>query len=86
MGGDVQWMTAGKGIQHSEMFPMINDTESNELEIFQIWLNLPKVSKFVPPHFKMLWKEDIPVVETINEKGGKVKADLVAGELEGKKR
>jgi redox-sensitive bicupin YhaK (pirin superfamily) len=85
MGGDVQWMTAGKGIQHSEMFPMINDTESNELEIFQIWLNLPKVSKFVPPHFKMLWKEDIPVVETTNEKGGKVKADLVAGELEGKK-
>jgi quercetin 2,3-dioxygenase len=63
MAGDVQWMTAGKGIQHSEMFPMINQNKGNPLEIFQIWLNLPKKSKMVEPHFKMLWKEDIPIIK-----------------------
>ena len=52
--GDVQWMTAGKGIQHSEMFPLIHKDKKNPLEIFQVWLNLPKASKFVEPHFKML--------------------------------
>lgn len=70
MAGDVQWMTAGKGIQHSEMFPMVNEDKGNPLEMFQIWLNLPKVSKMVEPHFKMLWREDVPIVnhQDINEK------------------
>ncbi|MFD0797863.1 pirin family protein [Maribacter chungangensis] len=60
--GDVQWMTAGNGVQHSEMFPLLNTDKDNPLELFQIWLNLPKAKKFVAPHFKMLWHEDIPVV------------------------
>ncbi len=62
--GDVQWMTAGKGVQHSEMFPLLNKTDKNPLELFQIWLNLPKKSKMVEPHFKMFWSDSIPVVET----------------------
>jgi len=57
--GDVQWMTAGRGVQHSEMFPLLNTDKDNPLELFQIWLNLPKMNKFVDPHFKMLWHEDI---------------------------
>ncbi|MBI1307690.1 MAG: pirin family protein [Bacteroidetes bacterium] len=61
--GDVQWMTAGKGVLHSEMFPMLNDDSENTLEIFQIWLNLPKASKFVEPHFKMLWNNAIPEIQ-----------------------
>ncbi|MGB5355579.1 MAG: pirin family protein [Eudoraea sp.] len=61
--GDVQWMTAGRGVQHSEMFPLLNTQADNPLELFQIWLNLPKANKFVDPHFKMLWHEDIPVIK-----------------------
>jgi redox-sensitive bicupin YhaK (pirin superfamily) len=62
--GDVQWMTAGKGVQHCEMFPLVHTDKENPLELFQIWLNLPKANKFVEPHFKMLWHEDIPIIKT----------------------
>lgn len=81
MAGDVQWMTAGNGVQHSEMFPMVNQDKGNPLEIFQIWLNLPKKSKGVPAHFKMLWKEQIPVVEILSDNGSKTLVDVIAGEF-----
>mgnify|MGYP000280071549 CR=1 FL=1 len=64
--GDVQWMTAGRGVQHSEMFPLLHTNKENPLELFQIWLNLPSTSKFVDPHFKMLWHEDIPIIKEDN--------------------
>lgn len=80
--GDVQWMTAGKGVNHSEMFPLLKEDEDNPLILFQIWLNLPKRSKFVEPHFKMLWAEEIPYYTTAD---GKTKVKLVAGEIEGVK-
>lgn len=67
--GDVQWMTAGKGVQHSEMFPLIEAEKENPMELFQIWLNLPKKSKMVEPHFKMLWSDMIPIIENKNEEG-----------------
>lgn len=77
--GDVQWMTAGKGIQHSEMFPLLNDDKPNSLELFQIWLNLPAKSKQVEPHFTMFWQEDIPVVNGAD--GARVA--VIAGSVEG---
>lgn len=77
--GDVQWMTAGKGVQHSEMFPLLKSEEENPLELFQVWLNLPKKNKMVDAHFKMFWSESIPVY---NKTKG-VKIEIIAGELEG---
>lgn len=82
MAGDVQWMTAGKGIQHSEMFPLVNENEDNPLEIFQIWLNLPRVSKMVEPHFKMLWNEDIPKFVETDDQGRKTTIDIIAGQIQ----
>lgn len=76
--GDVQWMTAGKGVQHSEMFPLIHSDKGNDMELFQIWLNLPKKSKMVEPHFKMLWKEDLPIVQ-LDE--NRVRIEVIAGKL-----
>lgn len=57
--GDVQWLTAGRGIVHSEMFPLVERERANPLELFQIWLNLPARSKMAAPHFAMLWNEDL---------------------------
>jgi redox-sensitive bicupin YhaK (pirin superfamily) len=77
--GDVQWMTAGKGVQHSEMFPLIFTEKENYLEIFQIWLNLPKEKKMVNAHFKMLWNEDIPKIKIEDEVGKHSLIDVIAG-------
>ena len=80
--GDVQWMTAGAGLQHSEMFPLLNTEEKNPLELFQIWLNLPKSRKFSKPHFKMLWAEDIPVHKTKDINGKLTEIIVVAGKFD----
>jgi len=79
--GDVQWMTAGAGIQHAEMFPLINPNKENPLELFQIWLNLPSDDKFVNPYYKMLWSEDIPKLKTKDSEGRAVEVTVVAGSI-----
>jgi quercetin 2,3-dioxygenase len=82
--GDVQWMTAGKGARHSEMFPLLNQEKENPLELFQIWLNLPRKDKFVDPHYKMLWKEDIPTLE-VSENNKQCQITLIAGTYQDEK-
>lgn len=79
--GDVQWMTSGKGVQHSEMFPLINKEDRNPLELFQIWLNLPMKNKMVAPYFKMMWGNAIPSVTFLDDKGKKTIIDIIAGTL-----
>jgi hypothetical protein len=79
--GDVQWLTTGGGIQHAEMFPLLDPTGPNPLELYQIWLNLPPESKMVPAYFGMLWSEDIPSVEPASG----VRVDVVAGPIEDQK-
>lgn len=78
--GDLQWMTAGSGLMHSEMFPLIKKDEENPLELFQIWLNLPKKSKMETPDYKMFWSEDIPDFKQDN-----AYIEVLAGELFDKK-
>lgn len=77
--GDVQWMTAGKGVQHSEMFPLLSQDKDNPLELFQIWLNLPSKKKMSDPHFSMFWSENIPKlnIESANKKKSLV--EIIAG-------
>lgn len=82
--GDVQWMTAGSGLQHSEMFPLIKQNEKNPLELFQVWINLPRKRKFAEPHFKMLWSENIPVYKSQDKNGKVTTANVIAGKIEGK--
>jgi redox-sensitive bicupin YhaK (pirin superfamily) len=83
--GDVQWLTTGRGVQHSEMFPLLNRNADNPLLFFQIWLNLPAESKMAKPHFAMFWNEEIPVYETQDEAGNSIKIKVVAGEIDGVK-
>ena len=81
--GDVQWLTAGGGIVHCEMFPLLDRTGPNPCELFQIWLNLPASDKMVDPYFTMLWGEDIPTVVATDDAGRTSAVTVIAGALEG---
>ena len=77
--GDVQWMTAGKGVVHSEMFPLVHREQPNPAELFQIWLNLPKKNKLVAPHFTMLWSHKIPSQTIVDDRGLATTISVIAG-------
>ncbi|HET7764746.1 MAG TPA: pirin family protein [Burkholderiales bacterium] len=82
-GGDVQWLTAGSGVVHAEMFPLIDRAAPNPVELFQIWLNLPAASKMAAPYFTMFWSESIPHRLVRDESGRNTEIVLVAGALAG---
>jgi redox-sensitive bicupin YhaK (pirin superfamily) len=73
--GGVQWMTAGSGLIHAETSSEEFLRAGGELEILQLWLNLPARLKMVQPNYIGLQKEDIPTV-AVNEK---VQINLIAG-------
>jgi redox-sensitive bicupin YhaK (pirin superfamily) len=79
--GDVQWLTAGRGILHSEMFPLLDPARPNPVELFQIWVNLPKVDKLVDPHFSMLWSKTIPKVVAKDGAGRATEIGVIAGSV-----
>ncbi len=89
--GDVQWMTAGGGVVHSEMFPLLDEDGPNPAELFQIWMNLPRADKMVEPHFAMLWDERIPRLAVLSDSRSVApshpnpvgEVTVVAGELAG---
>jgi quercetin 2,3-dioxygenase len=83
--GDAQWLTAGGGIVHSEMFPLLEQGEPNPVELFQIWVNLPAEDKLVSPHFAMLWQHEIPRHVFTDAAGRHIEVTTVAGELAGKR-
>src|SRR5262249_55035982 len=74
--GDVQWLPAGKRVLHSEMFPVLRVDADNPLELFQIWLNLPRRSKLVQPYFTMFWGDRVPRVRAAG-----VEVAVIAGAL-----
>jgi len=76
--GDMQWLTAGAGILHSEMLPLLDPDGPNTLHLFQIWLNLPAADKMVDPYFSMYWRDDLPKVA-----GEGTEVTVIAGVLDG---
>ncbi len=81
--GDTQWLTAGRGIVHCEMFPLLDREAPNPTELFQIWLNLPASDKMVDPYFTMLWREETPRLLKTDDDGRTTEITVVAGELAG---
>jgi len=79
--GDLQWMTAGAGVVHGEMFPLVHSDKPNETKFFQIWLNLPRANKMAPPMYTMHWFEQIPKVVSLD---GLAELTLWAGKHDGK--
>ncbi|GAA4473383.1 pirin family protein [Rhodococcus olei] len=79
--GDTQWLTTGRGVSHSEMFPLLDREEPNPLELFQIWLNLPAASKTADPHFSMFWHEHTPTVRRADSAGRATAVTVIAGRL-----
>lgn len=78
--GDVQWMTAGSGVIHSEMPEKEFSQKGGILHGFQLWVNLPKKDKMMNPRYQDIPAEKIPIVQ---HDGAKVK--VIAGESLGKK-
>lgn len=77
--GDTQWVTTGNGLEHCEMFPLVNTSKENTLELFQIWLNSSPEQKKKDPEYKMFWKEQIPYIIEENEIGFKSKVRVISG-------
>jgi quercetin 2,3-dioxygenase len=76
--GDVQWMTAGSGIIHSEGPSSDFAKEGGEMELIQLWVNLPRSQKMTPPKYQDIKKESIPL---LRQNGFDL--HLVAGEYAG---
>src|SRR5215475_6837734 len=79
--GDVQWMTAGAGVIHSEMPEEAFRAAGGRMHGFQIWVNLPRKQKLMKPRYQELPDSDIPVARS---EDGRVKVKIVAGESLGK--
>jgi redox-sensitive bicupin YhaK (pirin superfamily) len=75
--GDVQWMTAGGGVIHSEMPEREFTRTGGLLHGLQLWVNLPKRDKMTPPQYQELKAAVIPHAETAN---GNVQVKVIAGE------
>ena len=79
--GDTQWLTAGRGIVHAEMFPLLDEDGPNPLELFQIWVNLAAADKMAAPYFAMLWSEDTPTLHHVDADGRATDVTVIAGRL-----
>ena len=78
--GDVQWMTAGSGVIHSEMPEDEFTRYGGRMHGFQLWVNLPRRDKMIKPHYQEIPSSKIPVAKSLD---GKVTAKVIAGEAMG---
>lgn len=78
--GGVQWMTAGKGLLHSEVSSEKFKKEGGPLEILQLWINLPKRLKMIEPNYRGLQKDKISIWKNEDEN---VTAQVVSGNFKG---
>lgn len=81
--GDVQWVSAGSMYLHDEMYPLAYDDRPNPNNITQIMLNLPLKDKGSPPEVRMMWSENIPVVEKKDDNGNGYSVKIIAGSFDG---
>ena len=80
--GDVQWMTAGAGVVHSEMPAEDFQRQGGRMHGFQLWVNLPQRDKMIRPHYQEIPAAGIPVATSAD---GKATVRVIAGESMGKK-
>jgi redox-sensitive bicupin YhaK (pirin superfamily) len=78
--GDVQWMTAGSGVVHSELPSADFLRTGGRMHGFQLWVNLPAKDKMIRPRYQDIPAARLPTVESDD---GKVRATIIAGELLG---
>jgi redox-sensitive bicupin YhaK (pirin superfamily) len=79
-GGDTQWMTAGAGLVHSEEPPEAMLRDGGLMHGLQLWVNLPRAEKLVPPAYQDLDRDKITYARTDD---GRTLVRLIAGELGG---
>jgi redox-sensitive bicupin YhaK (pirin superfamily) len=80
--GDVQWMTAGAGVVHSEMPAEEFTRRGGRVHGLQLWVNLPQRDKMIAPHYQEIPSTQIPVATS---EDGKVSVKVIAGEALGVK-
>jgi len=80
--GDVQWMTAGSGVIHSEMPEKEFSKNGGKLHGFQLWVNLPKSSKMMKPRYQEILQSKIPIGTS---KDDNITVKVIAGESLGAK-
>ena len=78
--GGVQWMTAGRGLEHAEVSPPDFLQKGGLLEILQLWVNLPSRLKMTEPRYTGLQKDEIP---SLSANGGRATIHLIAGRWNG---
>ncbi len=79
--GDVQWMTAGHGVIHSEVPSARIVKEGGRVHGFQIWVNLPKRDKLMAPRYQEIAAAKIPVAASPD---GKARGKIIAGSAFGR--
>jgi hypothetical protein len=80
--GDVQWMTAGAGVIHSEMPAKEFSRDGGRMHGFQLWVNLPKRDKMMNPRYQEIPRSQIPKATSAD---GLVRVSVIAGEAMGEK-